>query len=138
MNPPRPYAQLPIRVLVVDNSADVAVTLALLVKQLGHMVQVAHSGQQALAKAAAFRPDVIFLDIGLPDISGYEVCKEIRGYDRGKNSIIVALTGRKEPEDVIRSEKAGFDRHVGKPMFLATLQEILGSVDPGTLRPRDV
>jgi len=121
-------AQEPIRVLVVDDREDVALGPALLLRQLGYSVQVANDAKEALAKGAAFQPDLVFLDIGLPDLSGYDVCKEMRGSDRGANFFIVALTGRNEAADVIHSAHAGFDRHVGKPMDLATLQEILRAV----------
>jgi DNA-binding response OmpR family regulator len=71
---------------------------------------------------------VIFLDIGLPDLSGYDVCMEMRARDWGGHAFIVAVTGRDEPEDMIRSAHTGFDRHVGKPMDFGTLQRILHTV----------
>jgi len=125
---PSSIAQKPIRALVVDDRDDVALSLALLLRKLGYSVQVAHYAQEALAKGAALRPDVVFLDIGLPDSSGYDVCKEMRDSDWGINSYIVALTGRNEAADMIRCAHTGFDRHVAKPMEYSTLQEILGTV----------
>lgn len=121
-------AQPPMQALVVDDRDDVATALAFLLRQLGYTVQVAYNAKEALAKAAALRPNVIFLDIGLPASSGYDVCKEMRRSDWGVQSFIVALTGRNEPEDMIRSAHTGFDRHVAKPMEFGTLQEILRTV----------
>lgn len=97
----------------------------MLLKRLGHGVHMAFFGREALEKAAAERPDVIFLDIGLPDLSGYDVCKEIRQSDWGPKCFMVALTGRNEPADLVHAANSGFDRHVAKPMDFATLQEIL-------------
>lgn len=124
-------ALLMLRALVVEDRPDVAMGLELILKGLGLTVQVAYDAQQAFQKGADLKPDVIFLDIGLPDISGYDVCREIRQSDWGGRSFIVALTGRDEPEDMIRAAHMGFDRHVGKPMALATLQEILHNVNRG-------
>lgn len=121
-------AATPMRALVVDDQPDVAMGLALLLRQLGYTAEVAYGAQEALKKGAHLRPDVIFLDIGLPDLSGYDVCKEIRQSDWGVNSFIVALTGRNEAEDTLRAAHSGFDRHVGKPMGLGTLQKILQAV----------
>ena len=111
--------------MVVDDRDDVAISLSLLLKQLGLGTQVAFNAKEALAKGPTVLPDVIFLDIGLPDLSGYDVCKEIRATEWGRNAFIVALTARNEPEDVLHSANSGFDRHVAKPMPYKTLQDIL-------------
>jgi DNA-binding response OmpR family regulator len=117
------------RALVVDDREDVALGLALLLRRLGHTVQVAYKAQEALKKGADMQPDVVFLDIGLPDRSGYDVCKEMRRSNWGLSAFIVAVTGRNEAEDLIRAAHSGFDRHVGKPMEFHTLQEILHTVE---------
>ena len=117
-----------VRALVVDDRGDVAISLGLLLSQLGCLTQVAYRAHEAIKKGEALRPDVIFLDIGLPDLSGYDVCKEIRQTEWGLNAFIVALTARNEPEDILRSANSGFDRHVGKPMNFSTLQEIMTTV----------
>ena len=114
--------------LVVEDREDVAMGLALLLKKLGHTVQVANQAHEALEKGAAFKPDVVFLDIGLPDLSGFDACMEMRRSDWGTHAFIVALTGRNEPQDMIRSAHTGFDRHVPKPMDFGTLHEILHTV----------
>jgi len=113
------------RVLVVDDRTDVARSLAMVLERMRYRVEVAHNAKDALEKGMELRPDIIFLDIGLPDISGYDVCKEMRQSEGGLTSFIVAVTGRDSPADVIRSAQTGFDRHVAKPMDFATLKEIL-------------
>ncbi|MBK9419633.1 MAG: response regulator [Flavobacteriales bacterium] len=124
----RDVPQPTLRALVVDDREDVAMSLALLLKHMGYTVQVAFQAKEALMKGTELQPDVVFLDIGLPDLSGYEVCKEIRATDWGLNSFIVAVTGRNGSEDLLRAANCGFDRHVVKPMDGATLKEILQTV----------
>ncbi|HEY0977825.1 MAG TPA: response regulator [Flavobacteriales bacterium] len=124
-----PHAKRALRALVVDDRDDVAMGLELLLMQMHYTVQVANSAHEALEKGGPLQPDVIFLDIGLPDLNGYEVCKEMREREWGSKAFIVALTGRNEPSDVLRAANTGFDRHVGKPMDLKTLREILSTVE---------
>ena len=131
----RTITQQPLRALVVDDREDVAMGLALMLKKLGHTVQVAYHALGALQLGERLRPDVVFLDIGLPDRSGYDVCKEMRQSDWGANAFIVAVTGRNEAEDMIRAAHSGFDRHVGKPMDLSTLQEIVHTVNTRAAYP---
>ena len=119
----------PLRALVVDDRDDVAMGLAMFLEQLGYTVQVANQAQEALEKGGLFRPDVVFLDIGLPDLSGYEVCVEMRRSEWGANAFIVAVTGRSETSDMLRAAETGFDRHVSKPMGFGTLREILRTVE---------
>ena len=118
----------PLRVMVVEDRPDVAEGLEMLLVHLGHTVEVAHKAHEALQSGPDFKPDVILLDIGLPDLSGYDVCKEIRASSWGLNKFVVAVTGRDEPSDVIRTAHTGFDRHVAKPMALDTLKDILHTV----------
>lgn len=131
IDPPQP----PLRALVVDDRDDVAMSLAMLLKHLGHTVEVAFNAHEALQKVQDFTPDVIFLDIGLPDLSGHDVCKEIRDSELGLKPYIVAVTGRDEAEDLLRAAHTGFDRHVGKPMPIDTLKEILHTVQMRALFP---
>lgn len=119
----------PLRALVVDDRDDVAMGLALLVERLGYTVQVANQAMDALEKGERFRPEVVFLDIGLPDLSGYDVCMRMRQSEWGARAFIVAVTGRNDPGDMIRAAHTGFDRHVGKPMSVGTLREILRTVE---------
>jgi CheY-like chemotaxis protein len=102
------------RVLVVDDNADAAESLADLVRLLGHEVDVAYDGPSALAKLQSNAPDAVFCDIGLPGMSGYEVARAVRsGASRGVR--LVAVSGYAQPEDVKRAMEVGFDAHVAKP-----------------------
>jgi CheY-like chemotaxis protein len=114
-------ADVSMRVLVVEDSIDSAETLGELITRWGHEVRLAHDGASALKVAREFKPQVILLDIGLPDMDGYTVANRLRGEDLGGN-ILVALTGYGEAQDRARAQQAGFDRHLTKP------------VDPGSLR----
>jgi len=112
------------RVLIVDDNVDAAVTLDSLMRALGHTTRVAHGGAQALALAEAFHPQVVLLDIGLPDLNGYEVARRLR--DRsGAAMKIVAVTGWGSESDRSRSREAGFDVHLVKPVDEEVLQRIL-------------
>ncbi len=102
------------RVLVVEDSKDAADSLAQLVRLFGHTVDVARDGPTALAKARANPPDVIFCDIGLPGMSGYDVARALRA--ESPNGLkLVAMSGYAQPEDLKRAADAGFDRHLAKP-----------------------
>ena len=113
------------RVLVVDDHRDAARILGLLLDTLGHDVRTASSGEQALETVAQFDPDVVFLDIGLPKLNGYDVARQLRALPRGKAMKLVALTGFGHEEDRKRSQEAGFDLHLVKPVSVKTLRELL-------------
>ncbi|HEX7779880.1 MAG TPA: response regulator, partial [Vicinamibacterales bacterium] len=98
------------RILVADDDHDSAESLAMLFELMGHDVRAAHDGLAAVEQADVFRPDLIVLDIGMPGIDGYEVCRRIRQLSWGPAAVIAALTGWSRDEDKDRSEKAGFDR----------------------------
>jgi CheY-like chemotaxis protein len=116
----------PRRILVVDDSKDAAESLAMLLSLSGHHVAVAHDGVQALEMAAAERPEVILLDIGLPGMNGYEVCRRAR--EGGlTDALIIAMTGYGQERDRQRSKDAGFDTHIVKPVELNHLMELLAS-----------
>jgi signal transduction histidine kinase/CheY-like chemotaxis protein len=114
-------------VLVVDDNEASAQTLGWMMEGLGHQVKVATSGQEAIRTAAAFHPDVVLLDIGLPEMDGYEVCKAMRQMPTLKDTVIIAQTGWGQPEEKKRAEEAGFDHHLVKPIELAALQNVLNS-----------
>lgn len=100
--------------LVVDDNFDAADSLAELVRQSGHQVEVAYTGKSALELARAWRPQIVLCDLGLPEISGYDFAKAIRR--EFPDAIrLVAISGYDRPEDVQRSLEAGFDAHVAKP-----------------------
>jgi len=123
----------PRRVLVVDDNVDAARTLADLLVLEGHEAHVAHDGPSAVEAALRLRPDVAFLDIGLPGFSGLEVAERLRGEPSLAGLFLVALSGWVQPEDLGRSRDAGFDRHLAKPVDLATIERLLALAD-ATLR----
>jgi CheY-like chemotaxis protein len=109
----------------VDDNIDACASLALMVRLHRHEVETAHDGLAALEKAAAFRPDLILLDIGLPGLNGYEVCRRLRQRPELANTHIVALTGWGQDEDRRRSQEAGFDLHITKPIDPQLLEDLL-------------
>jgi PAS domain S-box-containing protein len=128
--PPAPAAAPQRRVLVVDDNADAAESLAMLLRLEGQEVRVAHDGPAALQAVGAERPDVIFLDIGMPGMDGYEVCRRLRQQSGLDGAVLVALTGWGQEEDRSRGREAGFDRHLVKPVGMETLQEVLAGLSP--------
>jgi len=119
----RPAGSL--RVLVVDDNGDSAESLAMLLSLSGHETHVAHSGPDALTRADALRPDAILLDLGLPGLNGYEVCRRLRAGAWAGVIPIIAITGWGQAEDRQRSKDAGFDGHLVKPVVLAELTALL-------------
>jgi CheY-like chemotaxis protein len=117
------------RVLVVEDSVDSAETLGELITRWGHEVKLAHDGADALRLAREFRPQVILLDIGLPDMDGYAVAHRLRAEDLG-GEMLVALTGYGEAQDRARAQQAGFDRHLTKPVDPKALQDLLSKGAP--------
>ncbi|MBC8087187.1 MAG: PAS domain S-box protein [Phycisphaerae bacterium] len=116
------------RILVVDDNRDSAQSLAVLFDWFGNETRLAFDGIEAVEAAANFRPDIILLDIGLPKISGYEVCRRIRSTKRGEDIVIIALTGMGEASDRQRALDAGFDDHIVKPVAYADLDLILAQL----------
>ena len=113
------------RVLVVDDNVDAAESLADLLRLLGHQAEVAHDGPSALAKVQTDAPEVVFCDIGLPGMDGYQVARALRARV-GDELQLVALTGYAQAEDVSRALEAGFDAHVAKPPDPARIEKLLG------------
>jgi CheY-like chemotaxis protein len=113
------------RVLIVDDSPDVADSLALLLKTFGADVRVAHSGAEGLAACADFTPELVFLDIGMPVMDGFETARRLRALPKARKATLVALTGRGEQETRRRVAEAGFDQHVTKPADLDEIQALL-------------
>lgn len=116
------------RILIVDDNQDAASSLALLLNLAGNETQTAHDGLQAIEAAQTFHPDVVLLDISLPKLSGYDVCRHIREQPWGKKMVLVALTGWGLEEDRRESKNAGFDHHVVKPMDFEALRGLLAEV----------
>jgi PAS domain S-box-containing protein len=126
---PRPPGR---RVLVVDDNVDAADSLALMLKMMGNEVHVARDGLAAVEEAAEFRPDLILLDIGMPKLNGYEACRRIRAQPSCRNAVIVALTGWGQEEDRRRSQDAGFNDHLVKPVEPGALQKLLAELPART------
>ena len=120
------------RILVVDDSEDGAETLAMLLQFGGHETHKAHDGAEAIDLAERLRPDAVLLDIGLPGMNGYEVCRRIRKEPWGKEMVLVALTGWGQEEDRLRSKEAGFDAHMVKPVDFRVLLRLLASLPAAT------
>jgi PAS domain S-box-containing protein len=118
----------PLRALVVDDNVDAATALELLLQESGHLVRVAHTGPTGLAAALDFRPDVMLLDIGLPELNGFEIARRIRQQPTLRNIVLVALTGYGREKERQRSQEAGFDHHLVKPADFGTLEQILTAV----------
>jgi PAS domain S-box-containing protein len=118
----------PHRVLVVDDNVDSADSLATLMRLSGHETRIAYDGEEALAAAEEFRPEAILLDIGLPKLHGFGVCRRVRAEPWGEGIVMVALTGWGQDEDRQRSKDAGFDRHIVKPVDYQALTELLDSL----------
>ncbi len=96
----------------------------MLLTVMGHDTRIAHDGLEGVELAEAYRPDLIVLDIGLPKLNGLDVCRRIRERDWAKNVVIVAATGWGQDEDRRRSEEAGFDHHLVKPVDAAALGKL--------------
>ena len=116
------------RVLIVDDNADSADSIAAILETSGHEVEVAYSAQKALEMAVEHQPDIVLLDIGLPDMDGYEVAKHLRQTPELKEMRLIAITGYGQESDRQRSREAGFDEHLVKPVEWQKLEELLASL----------
>jgi CheY-like chemotaxis protein len=119
------------RILVVDDNRDAADALARLLQLLGHHVDTAQDGLQAVARAQTFRADVILMDIGMPHLDGYEAARRIREQLGLQPLKLVALTGWSQDEHRRRSAEAGFDAHILKPVDVAALESLLTEWNDG-------
>ena len=113
-----------LRILLCDDQQDIVKSLALLFESQGYETALTYDGQSCVAKAREWKPHLAFLDIGLPDLSGYEVAREIRRMAFGKDVVLVAFTGYGKPEDVKKADESGFDHHVKKGGDPVVLVEI--------------
>jgi CheY-like chemotaxis protein/two-component sensor histidine kinase len=114
-----------LRVLVVDDNSDAATMLIMMLQMFGHGAKAAYSAQTALKTAAEYAPDCIVLDIGLPDMNGYEVAQHLRQLPQTKDVWLIAMTGYGQDSDRQRSLEAGFDHHLVKPVDPQHLQNLL-------------
>ena len=117
-----------LRVLVVDDNIDAADTLGALLDMNGHATRVANDGYQAIEMAMVFQPQVVFLDIGLPGMNGYEVARKLRQIPGMDRAFLVALTGWGTREDRERSSEAGFDHHLTKPADMNAVETLLSNL----------
>jgi CheY-like chemotaxis protein len=122
LGPSEPSSVL--RVLIVDDNVDSAEMMQVLLGSMGHDAQLAHDGKSALALVETQRPQVVLLDIGLPDMDGYEVARQMRARQQGPMRLI-ALTGWSQDEARERARAAGFDHHLTKPTDPEALERLL-------------
>ncbi|HSK01115.1 MAG TPA: ATP-binding protein [Kofleriaceae bacterium] len=128
--PPRrelPGGGAGLKILVVDDNVDAAEMLAMLLEAEGNQTRLAHTGSAALAVASELEPDLVFLDIGLPEMNGYEVATRLRADPRLRDCVLVALTGWGSEEDRRQAHAAGFDRHLVKPIDGTKLHDVLSA-----------
>ncbi len=135
--PPPPPPTRPRRVLVIEDNADAAESLRLVLEMAGHQVDVARDGPSGLVRARELSPEVVFCDVGLPQMDGYRVAKAMRAEPGIRDAFLVALTGYGLAEDQQRAADAGFDAHLTKPASIAQIQDVIARApqrDPA-LRP---
>lgn len=121
-------SRAPWRLLVVDDNADAANVLCLLLEAMGHTASVEHDAMHAIERARREAPQVLFLDIGLPDLDGYELARRLRAMPETADAVFVAVTGYGQPADRDRALQAGFDHHLVKPVKLADLRGVLDTL----------
>jgi PAS domain S-box-containing protein len=119
-----------LKILIVDDNRDAADTCAMLLELSSHHVQTAYTGLHGLELAESFHPHVVLLDIGLPDLNGYELAAKIRGASWGRGIILIAVTGWGQEEDRRRAFEAGCDHHLTKPVSVEAVESLLQSIGP--------
>lgn len=129
---PAPAAER--RILIVDDNTDSAESLSMLLEITGNKTYLAHDGVAAIEAIEQHRPEVVLLDIGLPKLDGHEVCRRVREQPWGKDILMIALTGWGQEDDRRKSEEAGFNGHLVKPVDYDKLRELLQSVTNGRSR----
>jgi PAS domain S-box-containing protein len=121
-------ATRPLRVLVVDDNADAALMLGMFLESAGHQVAVEHNARRALVRAHREEPDVYLLDIGLPDMDGNELARQLRGQPGGNRAVLIAITGYGQEQDRQETATAGFDHHFVKPVDAEHLLALLAGL----------
>jgi two-component system CheB/CheR fusion protein len=119
---------------VVDDNADSADSLTMVLGFDGHEVLAVYTGLQAIEQAERFKPDVMLIDIGLPDLDGYEVARRIRAIPALQSICLVAVTGYGQDADKDRAHAAGFSEHLVKPIEFPTLERVLTTLPKGKSR----
>ena len=115
-----------LRILVADDNEDASAAFAALLEMMGHNVKQVHDGVAAVQAALEFSPQVVFLDIGMPKLNGYDACRRIRAQPSGASMVIFACTGWGQTDDLRRSKEAGFNKHLVKPLDPKLLDDLLG------------
>jgi CheY-like chemotaxis protein len=123
----RLHGRAPRRIVIVDDNRDAADSMATLLRLQGHDVEVAYDGRSGLALTLSHRAEFAFVDIGLPEIDGHELARQLRAREGGKDIVLVALTGYGRDEDRVISKDAGFDHHLVKPVPSDALERLLGA-----------
>ena len=126
----RPKSASHRRILVVDDNADSVTSLAMILRRMGHEIQTAYDGLEAVQVAGVFRPQIVLLDIGLPKMNGYEAAKRIREQPWDERIAIIALSGWGQEQDKQKALDAGFDHHLTKPVEPAALAKLLALIAP--------
>ena len=116
------------RLLVVDDNKDAAESMSMLLEMWGHEVAFAYDGPSALETAQEWRPEAVFLDIGLPGMDGYEVAERLRELPQAKDAILIAITGYGQEDDLARSKRAGINHHLVKPVAPDALRSLIDSL----------
>ena len=123
-----PIPQSSLRILVVDDNRDSADSVAMMLELMGNEICTAYDGAEAIAAAARFGPDVVLLDIGLPKLNGFEVCRRLRAQPQAGALVIIAQTGWGQDEDRRRTLAAGFNYHMVKPIDPIALMQVLAGL----------
>lgn len=116
------------RLLVVDDNKDAAESMSMLLEMWGHEVAFAYDGPSALVTAEQWQPEAVFLDIGLPGMDGYEVAERLRELPQAKDAVLIAITGYGQEDDRRRSQRAGIDHHLVKPVAPDALRDLIDSL----------
>jgi PAS domain S-box-containing protein len=124
--PATPISNAKRRVMIVDDNVDAAFLLSMMLKKKGHEVHATYGAHEALTLAEEFRPEVILMDIGMPELNGYDACKQLRTMPELKGTRIIAITGWGQEEDRRKAREAGFDEHLVKPVNIEVVEAVLG------------
>lgn len=123
--PDKIFDELPQRIMIVDDNADAAQTLGMLLEVHGHDCKVVYDSQKALAMAADYKPRYVFLDLSMPEIDGYDLCQRMRAIPELAQAVFIAQTGWSDRAHVERAKNAGFHHHLVKPIAYKEIEAIL-------------
>lgn len=118
----------PMRIMIVEDNEALAQTTGWLVEMIGYDYKLAANGKEAIAASADYRPDVFMIDIGLPGMNGYDLCRELKSRPDTAGAVFIAQTGWGEAEHRRMTAEAGFDHHLVKPLYLETLETVLNEI----------